>query len=957
MSTLQAGSPALALEPRLPEDIPTVRNRVVFQDVPQEAINEPAASAADRLKHALDQLPVVGQRFAGFELVAVLGRGTFGRVYLASQGDLADRFVALKISPDLTGESRTLARLQHTNIVPIYSVHRVDSFHAVCMPFFGATTLGHLLARYRGRATLPSTGRQLVDTLCLLNDETNVRPPETPGTANSLTGGSPVSAESGLEQVEDAPARPPTLPDRPRTRGFLALLRGMSYTDAVCWVGSQLADGLAHAHGLGVVHNDLKPANVLLTDAGQPMLLDFGVADDLAHRTLARSIGGTLPYMSPEHMESTRSLIPVTDPRSDVYGLGLILFEMLTGRHPFRLPTGSGEEELSRMLAERRTGPPAVRPHNPSVSPGLEAIVRKCLEPDPARRYQSAADLREDLERHRSHRPLLHVRVPSMRERLTKWGRRHPRLSSNLTLAIASVIVIGLLCAGLYAREARAERYKAEAAIHEARVAAQALDDDVRVAHYLLTVRADDPSQIGAAVVQCESALARFGLPSDGEWDRHPTFLALPSDEQQRVRDRLTEGCALLARGYGMLAQPGNNETEQIQRAVRMSEFAELVAGAEAPRAVWEQRASLLRRQGKAGEADQAAARAGSAPLRTGRDYFLSGSEALVAGRHRDALSLLTRAVELDPGSYDANLALGACYDRLTRYSDAAACYTTAIALWPDKWWGYYNRGLAVLKRGDYQKARTDFNRAADLAPDRNEIYLHRAYAVQYLGDYPPAIRDLDRALELGASKARVVAMRAKVWELAGDKEAAKRDLDEAARLEPTDEVTWVARGYARLGTDLPGALKDFEGALAVNPRSLGALQNKSHVLSKLGRTDEAIQVLDRILDLYPDYVKGRAGRGVMHARAENWAAAKADAEDALRRDSSPSNVYQIAGIYARLTQNDSAHKAEAIRLLSTALRAGFGYEYVETDKDLDPIRDTSEFRRVLDGVRALKGQ
>ena len=158
------------------------------------------------------------------------------------------------------------------------------------------------------------------------------------------------------------------------------------------------------------------------------------------------------------------------------------------------------------------------------------------------------------------------------------------------------------------------------------------------------------------------------------------------------------------------------------------------------------------------------------------------------------------------------------------------------------------------------------------------------------------------------------------------------------------------------MGTDLAGALKDFDGALAVNPRSLGALQNKSHVLSKLDRTDEAIRVLDRVLELYPDYVKGRAGRGVMHARAENWAAAKADAEDALRRDSSPSNVYQIAGIYARLTRHDAGHKAEAIRLLSTAIRAGFGYEYIESDKDLDPIRDTPEFRRVLDGVRALKG-
>ena len=94
----------------------------------------------ERLQRAIDLLPVVGQMFAGFELVAVLGRGTFGRVYLARQGELSDRFVALKISTNLTGESRTLARLQHTNIVPIYSVHRVDSFQAVCMPYFGATT-------------------------------------------------------------------------------------------------------------------------------------------------------------------------------------------------------------------------------------------------------------------------------------------------------------------------------------------------------------------------------------------------------------------------------------------------------------------------------------------------------------------------------------------------------------------------------------------------------------------------------------------------------------------------------------------------------------------------------------------------------------------------------------------------------------------------------------------------
>ena len=272
------------------------------------------------------------------------------------------------------------------------------------------------------------------------------------------------------------------------------------------------------------------------------------------------------------------------------------------------------------MLAERRPGRRRSGRFSTRPSLRLEAVIRKCLEPDPARRYQSAADLREDLERHWSNRPLRHVRVPSVRERVSKWGRRHPRLSSNLSLATAALLVIGLLCAGLYARDARVERYKAEAAIHEARAAARTLDDELKSANYLLNSRVDDPLEIGAGIEHCESALARFGLPQDEAWDRRPTFSALPADEQQRVRGRLAEGCVLLARGYGLRARPGENETEQFERAIRINNLAERVAGGDVPRAVWEQRASLLRRRGNTRDAERRGA-AGSAPFRTGGDY------------------------------------------------------------------------------------------------------------------------------------------------------------------------------------------------------------------------------------------------------------------------------------------------------------------------------------------------
>ena len=112
---------------------------------------------------------------------------------------------------------------------------------------------------------------------------------------------------------------------------------------------------------------------------------------------------------------------------------------------------------------------------------------------------------------------------------------------------------------------------------------------------------------------------------------------------------------------------------------------------------------------------------------------------------------------------------------------------------------------------------------------------------------------------------------------------------------------------------------------------------------------------LDRLLELYPDYVRARSGRGVMHARLGNEKQALADAEESLRREPSAAIVYQVAGVYALLDKTRPGSRAEAVRLLSGALRAGFGHEHIESDKDLDPIRETPEFKRVVEGVRALR--
>jgi serine/threonine protein kinase/tetratricopeptide (TPR) repeat protein len=936
---------APSLRPDAPADEPgTVRNWTAGP--PAEAdpaailrdLNDRDPARADRLRDALGRFPVVGSHLAGFRLVALLGKGAFGRVYLAQQGDLAERYVALKVSADLAGESRTLARLQHTNIVPVYSVHHADPFHAVCMPYLGPITLAGLLGRCRELHALPTTGRELVNTLSGLTDETEVAsglPVSRPSTAPGAVPAGPAGEHGRL------PDRPPAV---------LRLLSGLSYVDAVCWIGSRLADALAHAHDRGVVHNDLKPANVLLADDGQPMLLDFGVSDDLRLRAEAPNapVGGTLPYMSPEQLAATRGGDWTPDPRSDVYALGVILYELLCGAHPFRVPAGGMAREVDRMVADRRAGPPPLRPRNPAVSPGLEAVVRKALAADPAGRYQSAADLREDLDRHRADQPLRFARVPSARERVRKWCRRHPRLSSNATVAAVAAVVVVALGVGLDRRARRIERYEAEDAL-------RAVEPDVQAAHYLLVTRAPAADMVAAGVLRARAALDRYGAVTDPDWEQRPRYAALPPDDRRRLRSELAEACLLLARGALLGHRPGADGEDRLREAVRLNERAEELAGDDAPRAVWLQRAELFAKLGDAGAAARAAERAAAVPVVSARDHYLLAREAVAAGRPREAAPLLEKALDLDPALFCAHMAQGLCHEDAGRFAQARASYTAAVAVRPGFAWAYYNRGLVALRGRDYSRAKADLDKVTALEPGFADGYVNRAVAHQGLRRYADGIADLDRAAGLGASAARVCFLRAWLREAAGDAAGATADREEGMRREPADEHGWLARGSARMRTDPAGAAADFEAALRLNPRSLPALQNRAHVLGRLGRNAESAAVLDRAVELYPDHAPARAGRGVMNARLGRWAAAEEDAREALRRGDDPAVVYQAAGIYALLAGHDPRHKVEAVRLLAAALRVGYGFEHIEADRELDPIRSDAEFRKVVEGARSLR--
>jgi eukaryotic-like serine/threonine-protein kinase len=921
---------------------------------PLPGVGDP--DAARRLALAAAHLPEAGGEFLGFRLLEELGRGAFGRVFLARQGDLADRLVVLKISADLHGESQTLAQLQHTNIVPVYSVHRAGPFQAVCMPYFGATTLTDVLERLHDGPSLPDSGKHFVSTLAHRKSSTYPTPSSRPSDGPATP-----------------PAEAPPAADTPRLAGaprpLLDKLEHSSYVDSVLWLLARLADGLAHAHERGVVHRDLKPANVLLTDDGQPMLLDFNLSED--SRQAAARVGGTLPYMAPEQLEAFQTGRRAVDGRSDLYALGLIGFELLTGRYPFPSHPGPAHAVHARLLEDRRRPPPRLRPFNKAVSPAAEAVVRRCLEPDPGRRYPTARALQEDLERQLAHLPLRHTREPSWRERGAKWARRHPRLTSSSAVGLFAAAVLLLLSGGAaaYWQHGQAEQRR-----HAARSQYDRLEEARQVQQALLNAGNPLRGDLLRGLDVSRRALAEYGVVENAEWQDQPVVLALEPSERDRLRQHVGEMLLTWSEALGLQGEHYSTPEERPARlalAWQLNQRAEAcLAGGPPSRFLWQQRARLARLLDRPADAERYQQQAERTPAATARDFYLLAVREVQQREFAKAAALLREAVRLDARDFWAWNVLGNCYQELHQTDESLACYNACLASDPDpavRYFPYFHRALLYLAQRKDREAEVDLDAAIAalpslpedlLAVERSKPYVRRALVKERRRDDAGADADLTRALEFEPHATALRLQRARVRERRNDPDGARQDREEALWSEPIDEDGWNARGLARLDRDAPGALADFEQALRLNPRFFPALQNQAHVLAeRLGRPQEAVAALDRALALCPGFVPARAGHGVLLARMGRRAEAHRDAREALARDRSAPTLYQVANIYALTSRQEPKDRRRVLPLLAGALWHGYGLDIFDQDGDMAPVRDQPDVRQLLETVRELDAE
>ncbi|WP_422925033.1 protein kinase domain-containing protein [Singulisphaera sp. PoT] len=790
-----------------------------------------------------------------------------------------------------------------------------------------------------------------------------------------------------------------------------------------------LCQTVAYAHSRGVVHRDLKPDNVMQGQYGETILLDWGIAKVLgepetasgglsssyvrltesaaSQETRAGTILGTPVYMAPEVATGHNEEV---DHRSDVYLLGAILYEILTGQQPRSLKTAYELVHYARAV-------PIVPPLSvcPDVAKPLDAICRKAMALAKADRYQSAMEVAEEVQRFLAGEPVL-AYPEKFPMRAWRWAKRHRK--AMVRSATAALVVGVVFFAGARIRQAEIESQRLQVResarrdvaefrrlADEARFYAATTDSIAEHAPYF------DPRRGDAAATAALGIASRWGT----DWGRLPL-------------DDLRDGLKVDSRELHAL-QSKLEPSQEPRTALDHFLLAEGYRKAS--------NAAAARQAGEAGRKDWEAD-----PARLDR----------AIGHYRQALTLR-------PDDYWSHYQLGRCYLRLGRFAEGVEALGVCIALRPGAPWGYSARGLALALQGDHGRAGLDLDQALRLDPDFRPARLNRGVSLwlrgkpdEALRDFeavlaPPvesqlieaayyrgqirlqrgevdaALADFDRVAEANPAFAQVYRHRARIHLARGNKDLGLRDIDRYARSlgggseEPETWRSHASRGrtlrqmhaemskrmkdeptgreLARLALDelneavtLGGkeaALFDDLGAMlelngeaekAVEAYSKGLelaaddvrlLNKRGWANQVLGRWDESLSDFHHVTRVSPENAEAHSGLGYVSALRKRPSDAQREADLALLYGGDDSKVlHNVACIYASLSEialrQAPVYQDVAISLLKRAVDRWKQGKTPPSEFDLmaqEPafrsLRSRPEFRAILEDAEATR--
>ena len=504
---------------RYPEHAAEIRDLFPALVMMEQIAPESEAGSLAAVSASLRGQPIKHpERLGDYRILREIGRGGMGVVYEAEQVSLG-RHVALKVLPKqfllderqqkrFEREAKAAARLHHTNIVPVFGVGEENGLHYYVLQFIAGLGLDEVLDELKrlrsqsGATSAPSApggvlqvsprpvsaaevAQSLLSGAFRRPDHTDVarsgdraptgegEVPRSPDGASTAVAPPPVvEPATASGRLSDTYALSTSVDVLPAPSGTVVPAGRPTYWQSVAHIGAQVASGLEHAHQQGVLHRDIKPGNLLLDVHGNVWITDFGLAKstDQENLTASGDVMGTLRYMAPEVFNGQH------DPRSEVCALGLTLYELLALKPAF------DESDRHRLIRQVTTAePPRLDRLNPAIPRDLVTIVHKTIDRDPARRYATAAEMAEDLQRFLRDEPV-QARRTSRVERVVRWARHHPGVAVSLAvigLLLVGAVVASTLAAWRFERladEERWERYRSNIAAASAALQLQNTD-------------------------------------------------------------------------------------------------------------------------------------------------------------------------------------------------------------------------------------------------------------------------------------------------------------------------------------------------------------------------------------------------------------------------------------------------------------------------------------------------